>query len=111
MNSGYLEFCASPQWRQIVEEMILPEALRGVDLGADVIEIGPGPGYTTDVLRTRTQRLTAVEVDPDLATALSERMADSNVVVVCGDATALEFEDSSFTGAASFHMLHHVATD
>ncbi len=111
MNSGHLEFCASPQWRQIVEEMILPEALRGVNLGPDVIEIGPGPGFTTDVLRRRAQRLIAVEIDPDLATSLSERMANSNVEVVCGDAAALEFGDSSFTGAASFHMLHHIETD
>ena len=111
MNSGHLEFCASPQWRQTVEEMILPEALRGVDLGTDVIEVGPGPGFTTDVLRTRTPRLTAVEVDNDLATSLGERLAGTNVQVVCGDATALDFGDSCFTGAASFHMLHHIATD
>jgi ubiquinone/menaquinone biosynthesis C-methylase UbiE len=94
----------------MVEEIILPEALRGVDLGTDAIEIGPGPGFTTDVLRTRTPRLTAVEVDPDLATSLADRLTDSNVRVVLGDATALEFADSSFTGAASFHMLHHIET-
>ena len=111
MNSGHLEFCASPEWREMVEEMILPEALRGVDLGADVIEIGPGPGFTTDVLRTRSTRLTAIEVDPDLAAALGERLAGTNVQVVRGDATALDLADSSFTGAACFHMLHHVETD
>ena len=54
MNQGHLEFCASAQWRTMVEETILPEALRGVSLGDDVIEVGPGPGLTTDVLRTRT---------------------------------------------------------
>jgi ubiquinone/menaquinone biosynthesis C-methylase UbiE len=29
---------------------------------------------------------------------------------VTGDATALEFPDGSFSGAASFTMLHHVPT-
>jgi SAM-dependent methyltransferase len=110
MNRGHLEFCASPQWRQIVEETVLPEALRGVSLGDDVIEVGPGPGLTTDVLRTLTARLTAVESDPALARTLAERLAESNVEVICGDATSLDLSSDRFTAAASFHMLHHIPT-
>ena len=72
-----------------MEETILPEALRGVALGDDVIEVGPGPGLTTDVLGTRTTRLTALEFDPDLARQLAQRLAGTNVDVVCGDATAM----------------------
>jgi SAM-dependent methyltransferase len=109
LNQGHLEFCASPAWRDLIVETILPVALRGVDLGDDVIEIGPGPGFTTDVLMTRTAHLTAVELDHALAASLSGRLAGSNVEVVVGDATALDFPDGRFTGAASFHMLHHVA--
>jgi SAM-dependent methyltransferase len=92
----------------MVEDTILPEALGGLSLGDDVLEIGPGPGLTTDVLRTRTERLTAVEFDPDLAAALRDRMVGTNVEVILGDATTLEFPDDRFTGAASFHMLHHI---
>lgn len=110
MNRGHLEFCASPQWRQIVEETILPGALQGVSLGDDVIEVGPGPGLTTDVLRTLTARLTAVESDPALAGALADRLAGSNVEVICGDATSLDLPTGRFTAAASFHMLHHIPT-
>ncbi len=110
MNELHMEFCASPQWRRIVEETILPSALDGAHLGANVIEIGPGPGFTTDVLRTVTTHLTAVELDVALATSLAERLAATNVDVVVGDATALDFPDDTFTGAASFHMLHHIAT-
>ena len=110
MHRGHLAFCASPEWRQIVEETILPEALRGVALGDDVIEVGPGPGLTTDVLGTRTTRLTALEFDPDLARQLAQRLAGTNVDVVCGDATAMDLPDNRFTGAASFHMLHHIPT-
>ncbi|HEY5025488.1 MAG TPA: class I SAM-dependent methyltransferase [Acidimicrobiales bacterium] len=108
MNPGHLEFCASPQWRQMVEETILPEALRGIALGDNVIEVGPGPGLTTDVLRARTTHLTALEFDPDLAAALAERMAGTNVEVICGDATAMDLPADRFTAAASFHMLHHI---
>jgi len=108
MNEGHLAYCASPEWRKIVEETILPHVLRNVELGSDVIEIGPGPGFTTDVLRTLTERLTAVEVDPVLAGPLAHRLQGTNVTVVRGDATALDLEDDRFTGAASFHMLHHL---
>jgi len=102
-------FCASEDWRRIVQEEILPTALHGVALGDDAIEIGPGPGFTTDVLRTMTAHLTAVEVDERLAASLADRLRGGNVDVVIGDATALEYPDDRFTGAASFHMLHHVA--
>lgn len=111
MNSFHLQFCASPEWRQTIEETILPLALKSVDLGAAVLEIGPGPGFTTDVLMTRADRLTAVEVDPDLAASLAARMTGTNVDVVLGDATALQFPDDTFSGAASFHMLHHIESD
>jgi len=103
-----MEYCASDDWRKMVHGTILPEALRGVELGDEAIEIGPGPGFTTDVLRHATAHLTAVEVDEGLAASLAERL-DGNVDVVVGDARALEFPPRSFTGAASFHMLHHVA--
>jgi SAM-dependent methyltransferase len=96
----------------MVEEIVLPAALRhDLDLGDDVIEVGPGPGFTTDVLRDRTARLTAIEIDPALAASLAERLAGTNVEVICGDATELDLPDARFTGATSFNMLHHVPTD
>jgi SAM-dependent methyltransferase len=111
MNAAHLEFCGSSAWREIVQDLILPPALEGVDLGDDVLEIGPGPGFTTDVLRERAERLTAVEIDPALADALARRLAGTNVVVIEGDAASLDLPDGRFTGAASFHMIHHVPTD
>ena len=85
----------------MVEELVLPAALADVDLGGDVLEIGPGPGFTTDVLRTRAERLTAVEIDPPLADALARRLAGTNVKVIEGDASALDLPSDRFTGAAS----------
>jgi SAM-dependent methyltransferase len=108
MNQGHMEYCASEDWRRLVHETILPVALHDVELGDAAIEIGPGPGFTTDILRTKTAHLTAVELDEGLAAALAQRMAGGNVEVVVGDATALDFEPGRFTGAASFHMLHHI---
>jgi SAM-dependent methyltransferase len=110
MNEEHRVLCASDEWRAIVEEQILPWALGSVDLGADVIEVGPGPGMTTDVLRTRVERLTAVELDPDLAARLAARLAGTNVEVVEADATDLPFEPARFSAGVSFTMLHHVPT-
>jgi SAM-dependent methyltransferase len=106
-----MEFCASEDWRRMVQDDILPEALQGVELGDAAIEIGPGPGFTTEVLRTMTAHLTAVEIDEGLAASLARRLAGGNVDVVVGDATDLDYGPGRFTGAASFNMLHHIAPD
>jgi SAM-dependent methyltransferase len=110
MNEQHLKLCASAEWAETVQKEILPWALSGRDLGDDVLEVGPGPGQTTDVLRQTVARLTAVEVDEALAAALALRLANSNVEVVHADGTALPFEPGRFSGATSFTMLHHVPT-
>ncbi|MBI3216582.1 MAG: class I SAM-dependent methyltransferase [Mycobacterium sp.] len=110
MNEAH-QLCGSDEWRQMIRDVILPWAVGEVDLGPDVLEVGPGYGATTDVLHTRTQRLTAVEIDRELAAALRERFRDAPTVrIVDGDATALPYPDETFSGAASFTMLHHVPT-
>ena len=81
-----------------------------MELGDDLLEVGPGPGRTTDLLMEMVPRLTAVEVDPDLAAALTARMNGTNVEVVHADATSMPFDGGRFSGAVSFIMLHHVPT-
>lgn len=108
MNEAHLRLCASPEWAQYIGDELLPWVLAEHELGDDVLEIGPGPGLTTDLLRRMVPRLTAVEIDETLAGALSERLAGTNVNVVCGDATALEFASGAFSAVTCFTMLHHV---
>lgn len=110
VNEGHLQLLASDEWRQALDELIVPEAVLDVDLGDDVLEVGPGPGLTTDIFRSRVARLTAVELDPTLASALAARLDGTNVEVVEADATAMPFPDGRFSGAISFTMLHHVPT-
>lgn len=109
MNEGH-DICDSPEWRAAVRDEIIPWAQATVDLGDDVLEVGPGFGATTDVFREQTTRLTSVEIDPTLATRLADRLTGTNVTVVEGDATALDLPDGRFTGAVCFSMLHHVPT-
>lgn len=108
MNEEHLRICASPEWAQYVESELLPWALNGLDLGTDVLEVGPGPGLTTDVLRRRVPHLTAVEVDAGLASELSARLAGTNVKVVQADGTRMPFPAGRFTAVTLFTMLHHV---
>ncbi len=100
LNSSY--------WKRTVMEEIVPWALAGVELGNNVLELGPGPGVTTALLRQSRSHLTCVEIDPKLAASLRLRFAESNVTVVNADAAALPFPDGSFSGAVAFTMLHHV---
>jgi ubiquinone/menaquinone biosynthesis C-methylase UbiE len=108
MNERHLKICASAEWAETVKTEILPWAVGARDLGNDVLEVGPGPGLTTDLLRQQVNKLTAVEVDASLAAALAARMAGSNVDVVHADATVLPFDARRFSAATCFTMLHHV---
>lgn len=110
MNDLHLELLASPGWKQYLEQDLLPWVLGATDLGDDVLEVGPGPGLTTDLLRQKADRLVALEIDDALASALSSRMAGTNVEVVHGDATASGLPAGRFSAVTCFTMLHHVPT-
>jgi SAM-dependent methyltransferase len=107
VNDGH-QVCDSPEWRAAVRDEIIPWALGEVDLGDDVLEIGPGYGATTDVFAGMLPRMTSVEIDPALAARLQARYAGTHVEVVAGDATQLSFPDGRFSAAVCFSMLHHV---
>ena len=108
MNEGHLKFLSSPEWAHMLEIDLLPWVLGVGGLGDDVLEIGPGPGLTTDLLRARAEHVTAVEVDDDLARALSERLAGANVEVIHADATTADIGAQRFTTATCCSMLHHL---
>jgi SAM-dependent methyltransferase len=110
MNRTHLEYLASPAWAERLESDLIPWIERVATLGDDVLEVGPGPGLTTDILCKRTSHVTAVEIDNDLADALQARTAGTNVEVHAGDAAMLPFESDRFTAATCFSVLHHVPT-
>jgi len=111
MNENHARLCPSPEWAEHLQTEILPAITRDTELGADLLEIGPGPGAATDWLRARVARLTAVEIDEEAAAKLSTRFTDTNVTVVTASATALEFPAASFDSVATCTMLHHVPTE
>jgi SAM-dependent methyltransferase len=110
VNQTHLQFLASPDWARTLETELLPWVEAAGDLGDDVLEIGPGPGLTTDLLRKRVPRLTAVEVDPSLGKPLKERLAGTNVEIIVADATHTGLSDDRFSATACFSVLHHMAS-
>jgi len=108
MNRIHHWLCRSNMWKHKLQSRLIPWALRDVQLGERVLELGPGPGLTTDILRQRFVSLTSIEIDSQLATSLNSRLQGTNVEVVEGSAAEMPFPDQSFSGVVSFTMLHHV---
>lgn len=85
----------------------MPWALSGVDLGEDVLEIGPGLGATTRVLARRPGRLSVIELEHSSVERLRTQFAPA-VDVFQGDATAMPFPSGRFSAVVCFTMLHHL---
>jgi ubiquinone/menaquinone biosynthesis C-methylase UbiE len=108
VNTAHNLLCSSGWWARSVERELLPWGLREVELGDDVLEIGPGFGATSRVLASQPdRRLTILELEPRYCERLRSDLG-SRATVVEGDATQMPFEDSSFSTAVCFTMLHHV---
>ena len=108
MNIFHHRLCRSAKWQRKLSDNILPFALSGVDLGDDVLEIGAGPGLTTELLSRMVPMLTAVEIDARSIKILRARLKDTAVAIVRGDALCLPFPEARFSGALALTMLHHV---
>jgi SAM-dependent methyltransferase len=108
LNQQHLELCSSDEWAEAIQRWIIPWVLEDLDPGDDVLEVGPGPGRTTEMLAASVSHLTAAEIDPALATALAQRMASAGVEVVEADGTAMPFTSGRFSTVLSFTMLHHL---
>ncbi len=107
MNRAHGVVCSSGWWARTVERELLPWGLAGVDLGDDVLEIGPGFGATTRVLAVRAGSLTVIELAESYCERLRRKL-DDDVEVVQADATAMPFADGRFSAVVCFTMLHHV---
>jgi SAM-dependent methyltransferase len=108
MNAVHNVLCSSGWWSKRVERELLPWGLKGVDLGDDVLEVGPGFGATTRILaRDRSHKLTVVELEQRYCERLQRSLGDT-VEVTQGDATKLPYDAGRFSAVVCFTMLHHI---
>lgn len=110
MNNAHLRNLSSPERARWLRAELLPWLEETPRLGDDVLEIGPGPGLTTDLLRVNASSVTALESDPVLAKRLTTRLAGTNVTVLEGDAVRSELPTDRFSAVCCFSMFHHVPT-
>ncbi len=110
MNENHAVLCASAEWAEHLEADVLAPVTAGVDLGEEMLELGPGPGASTRWLRRRVKRLVALELDATAAARLAEELAGTNVTVEVGDCTSAPYPDGSFDSVGAFTMLHHLPT-
>lgn len=110
MNAGHQALCSSPEWAEGLQDGVLRPLLSELELGEELLELGPGPGAATAWLCERVTRLVALELDPDAAAQLSSRFEGRGVEVVVGDCSQVPFADESFDTVATFTMLHHLPT-
>ncbi|MFI5673378.1 class I SAM-dependent methyltransferase [Streptomyces cellulosae] len=109
MNRAHRKLCSSEEWAQTTKDHILPWALEDVNLGEDVLEIGPGYGANLRVLVERVPRLTAAEIDRDTVRLLEGQWGD-RARILHADGAELPLPDASFDSVVCFTMLHHVPT-
>ena len=109
VNRVHNLLCSSGWWGRSVRNELLPWGLKGIDLGEDALEIGPGFGATSRVLAERPGELTILELEDDYCERLRRDLGD-RAEVVQGDGTQMPFDDGRFSGAACFTMLHHIAS-
>jgi ubiquinone/menaquinone biosynthesis C-methylase UbiE len=110
MNADHENLCGSPEWAAWLQSEILPAVTAGIDLGKQMLEIGPGPGAATAWLCEQVASLTLLETDVTAAQALATRHSEGNVTVDAGDAAHMPYGNESFDSVGSFTMLHHVPT-
>lgn len=76
----------------------------------DVLEIGPGRGALTERLLTCAGRITALEIDPELAAHLRSRFAESpNLTLIRVDALTTDFS-SYHPHVVAGNLPYYVAT-
>jgi ubiquinone/menaquinone biosynthesis C-methylase UbiE len=102
-------YCRSDRWAGVVRGKLVPWVVGDADLGDDVLEIGPGPGITTEIIHRRAPRMTLLEIDPWSVGELRSRFgSDPGIEIVQGDVTAMPFEGGRFSAAICLTMFHHV---
>ena len=82
--------------------------------GQHIVEIGPGLGAITEHLIAGAGRITAVEIDRDLAARLRERFEPAQLELIEADALTVDWQDLARAGEGALRIAgnlpYHIST-
>ncbi len=90
------------RWARRVEMLT-----KGLDSGAQVLEIGCGTGYFTKELAKKRAHITAIDISPDLLEIAQKAVSAENVSFKLANAHSLDFVDGHFDYIVGSSVLHH----
>ena len=96
----------SPDWKErILQELMLPNLVEG----GTAVEIGPGGGRWTDVLRQRCSKVHVVDVSERALEICRERFADStNIEYHITEGSRIEVPDATIDSIWSYDVFVHI---
>ncbi len=68
-------------------------ALAEIKPAETILEIGPGVGFLTSELLKYAKRVTAIEMDKNLAKILEKELPDKKLQIICADALQIDFPE------------------
>lgn len=77
----------------------------------EVIEVGSGEGYGTNLLSGAAARVVGLDIDKATVEHASKKYASDKVRFALYDGSAIPFADRSFDVAVSFQVIEHIRDD
>jgi ubiquinone/menaquinone biosynthesis C-methylase UbiE len=99
--------------RRFVQMTVEVKALRSItDLSPqkNILEIGCGSGYGTQLIREQfqPQQLAAVDLDERMIAKARKSEIDTSITFQVADAAKLPFENETFDAVIDFGIIHHI---
>ena len=96
----------------LVDETVVAKIIAAAEIvpGETVLEIGPGTGVLTQALVDAGAKVTAIEADRDLVTALKERFGDS-IKLILGDALSNSYHLPPTTYKLVSNIPYNITSD
>ncbi|MBW7998236.1 MAG: class I SAM-dependent methyltransferase [Candidatus Glassbacteria bacterium] len=86
-------------------------ALGRIDSGANLLEVGCGEGYGTDMFARKIAKVTGLDLNEEAVAHASARYAADNCEFTSYDGTRFPFNTETFDAAVSFQVIEHVDDD
>lgn len=86
-------------------------ALGRIEAGANLLEVGCGEGYGSNLFARKIERVTGLDLDRGAVKHATERYGADNCSFVSYQGATFPFDDGAFDSAVSFQVVEHVDDD